>query len=65
MKLYFKTKTDINGNTYALEIDLDNKNIEDNNLPDPDAIVVPKRKLRALEDEFINAGFSRNNKIFL
>ena len=65
MKLYFKTKTDINGNTYGLEIDLDNKNIEDNNLPDPDAIVITRRKMRELEDEFMANGYSLNCKIFL
>lgn len=65
MMLYFKTKTDINGNTYSLEIDTNNKTVTDANLPQPDAVVVSRRKLHDLMTECINDGYKAIYRIYI
>jgi hypothetical protein len=58
MKQYFKTKTDINGNTYTLEIDHDAKTYSENRLPAPDAVIIGKRERIRMMDELKRNGYT-------
>ena len=62
MTLHIKTKRDINGNTYFLNIDLDKKIIKNGYNrrpfgPDDIEIVTGKRDLHKIQDQFEKAGY--------
>lgn len=63
--LYFKTKRDINGNTYYLAVDLAGRTVAKGYhvvFAAPEAPVITRKKMEEIYSAFVRAGYSKKEE---